>query len=334
MNTKKTVNVLVTSVGSEPGMGVIKGLRLSKSPKVKIIGVDCDKIAIGFALCDYSYRVPRAGSRNFISRILEIAALHNVSVVFPILEDELLVFHEARTQFARKDIKLIINNKKTLTICFDKELLYKTCLEEKIPVPKTYNLNELKSGMFDFPMVLKRKAGRRIEDVTIARNENEIRAAIESKDYELIGQQYISGREFTAEVLCDNYGKKVVVVSRERLQVKSGVCVKAKFENRTGINPIVERILSVFQVFGPLNIQFIEDNNGNLFVIDINPKFPGGGGLTLAAGVNIPLYLLKMALGIKYFPKQINYSDGKVIGRYYKEVTLKPEKIIEKTKRD
>lgn len=316
------MTVIVTSVGSAPAIAVIKALRRSHSPRIAIVGVDCDPAAVGFPLCDFRYRVPRAQDRSFIARIKGIASKHGVRAIFPVIEEELPAFAAARAEFARSGIALIINRRRTLDLCFDKLGLYRYLEREGIKVPAFFSSADLTRLSRDIPVVLKRRIGRRTQDVIMADTRGDILKAIGAGGHEMVGQVRIKGREYTAEAVCDPRGKLLGSVIRERLQVRSGICVKARFVKHRGIAAQLRRLTRLLRVAGPFNAQYMETAGGELYLIDANPKFPGGGGLTLKAGVNIPLMMLEMALSPGCRAGRADYKDGLVVGSYPEEIVI------------
>jgi carbamoyl-phosphate synthase large subunit len=46
-----------------------------------------------------------------------------------------------------------------------------------------------------------------------------------------------------------------------------------------------------------VNVQLKQDRNGELKLLEINPRIPGTIGLTICAGVNMPYFAVKLSLG-------------------------------------
>jgi len=64
----KPITVLITGAGAPGAPGIIKSLRLVKERKIKIIGVDMDKNAVGFTVVDKYYLVHRLKTKTLLRR--------------------------------------------------------------------------------------------------------------------------------------------------------------------------------------------------------------------------------------------------------------------------
>jgi carbamoyl-phosphate synthase large subunit len=318
----KHMTVLVTSIGASPALAVIKGLTQGATERVSVVGIDCDPYSAGFAACDVGYVSPRIGEKRYCDFVKTIALRHRVSTIFPILEEELFCFSAREADFNKCGIRLVINDGPVLKSFLDKLRLSRLCATLGINVPRTFRSDELISADVRFPLVLKRRSGRRVGDIVIARCTEDLAKAMRAARYELVGQALVRGKEYTTEVVCDCRGETRAVVTRERLQTKAGVCVKARFVHHTQIDSLVNRLTRSFRIRGPFNVQSIETFRGKVYLIDVNPKFPGGGGLTLAAGVNVPHCLLKVAHGLDISDENTHYKEGLIVASLPQEVVL------------
>jgi len=75
-------------------------------------------------------------------------------------------------------------------------------------------------------------------------------------------------------------------------------------------------IIALLPCYGLINIQFIKTQT-RLYVLEINPR-PAMGGLALSlkAGVNFPLLLIKDLLNLPIKPKETRYRENLHIYRY------------------
>jgi len=84
-----------------------------------------------------------------------------------------------------------------------------------------------------------------------------------------------------------------------------GEVTKSITEFDQNIMSISERILNSGNFAGPITLQFLrEKSTGNVFVMEINPRFGGGVINSIEAGFNIPLILLKEYLNLPVEPIQ------------------------------
>ena len=112
----KHLTVLITGAGAPGAPGIIKSLSLVRERKIKIIGVDMDKNAVGFAMVDKHYLVPNSENKNFIKEVLRIAKKEKVDVIIPLVTKELLKFAKNKSKFEKFGIKISISEPKGLEI--------------------------------------------------------------------------------------------------------------------------------------------------------------------------------------------------------------------------
>ena len=108
----KKINALVTGVsGGVVGRQILKALKLS-SLKLNIIGVDANKNSLGLTSVDVAYTIPYVSSSNkiYISLLLKICEKHNVNILFPGSEAELMVLSLYRDEFIKRGILLLIKS--------------------------------------------------------------------------------------------------------------------------------------------------------------------------------------------------------------------------------
>jgi len=130
-------------------------------------------------------------------------------------------------------------------------------------------------------------------------------------------QECINGEEYTIDTMSDLNGKVLVSLCRRRVSVKSGISVKAEFIENSDYISKVKKILESLTVIGPCNTQVIDGR-----FIEINPRFSGGLGLSIAAGINLPLLCIKLFEGMPIKEKHLGYKKGSKVIRFWDEVVL------------
>jgi carbamoyl-phosphate synthase large subunit len=66
---------------------------------------------------------------------------------------------------------------------------------------------------------------------------------------------------------------------------------------------------------GPCELEMIRTKEGELYLIELNPRFPAWVYLAVGAGQNHPEALVNMAMGKEVKPFE-NYNSGKMFVRY------------------
>jgi len=322
MTSMQPVSVLVTSAGSMPAAAVIQALRHQDEIPVRVVAVDAQGLSIGFYLADCWHVVPMASDPDFISTILEICHREQVRVVFPIIDEELPVFATHLDVFTSHGIRVISNSLETVQIARDKYKTYQFCLEHDIPVPRTWLPEELNTvARLSFPLVVKPRSGRGTADVHRVFDEDELRFWLARVPNPIV-QQFIEGQEYTIDVLGDLNGRVLSVVPKKRLLIRAGMQVKGQTVKDNRLIEYGCRVAEVARLTPRANFQCIASDSG-IFLIELNPKFPASLPLTVAAGVNAPLLLLKMHLGQAVPNLMGQFEDGLVMLRCWQEVFVR-----------
>ena len=291
MDEKKAI--IVTSIGKR--VQLIEHLQKT----FKIIGVDAGEINAGRYFVDTFYRIPRAEDKDYIEVLLNICKKENVKGLIPLYEGEFQVLNSAREKFEEQGIFLILSGEEVNSICKDKKLTYEHFMKSKIKLPKVYydsEINEIieKEDITKFPLFIKPVDGMGSSNAFRINNINELkffRGYIKNN----IIQECIEGDEYTVDCLVDFNGNPIYVVPRKRIEVRSGEVVKSStVHDDDMINNTIEVIKHLNKAkdkkglgaIGPLTIQFFKDKNGNIYLLEINPRFGGGVPLSFEAGAD------------------------------------------------
>ena len=134
-------------------------------------------------------------------------------------------------------------------------------------------------------------------------------------------QEFIDGPEFTVDILANEAGHVVSAVPRERLMTKAGMCVKGRTVRMPALLDLSVQVAEAFGLTPRGNVQFkLSQRDGRYYLIEVNPKFGAGLPITTAAGVNMPLLILKMLAGETIEPMVGMYQSGLVMLRHWAEV--------------
>ncbi|MBI3308852.1 MAG: ATP-grasp domain-containing protein [Candidatus Melainabacteria bacterium] len=311
--------VLVTCAGSAPGVGVIQALKNQSEIEIEIVASDSNPMSAGFFFSDGSLVTPTINHPNFISFILDFCKKEKINIVFPILDEELQLFADNQAQFLSNKIHLVTCSSEAVRLANDKYKTCELCKQHNILVPDTY-LKEDIDLMSDekFPLIVKPRYGRGSVNVFKVTNKDELNFFVNYIPDSII-QKYIQGTEYTIDFLTDEDSLPLAIVPRERIEIKAGMSVKGKTVKDFSLIKFAEKVISGLRLSPRGNIQCMV-SDGNIYLIEVNPKFSATISLTVAAGVNIPLYLVKILLGQKIDKRLIEFEDGLCMIRIWKEL--------------
>ena len=314
---KKRIKVLITSAGSTNGVNVIKALRSQNELSLSLIAVDADPLAAGLYMTDKYYVVPKANAKNFISAILKICNKEKVEIIIPTFSYELPIFAKNKEIFKENGIKIAISSYKTYLVTEDKIKTNEYFKRLKIPFLKIYTKEDRK---IKFPVIIKPIKASGSKGVIKVKNREELNFFRKYIKKSII-QECAIGDEYTIDGVSDFEGKMLAASPRIRLETKGGLAVKSiTIEDLQMVN-FTKKIVENLKVVGPFNVQCFKYKKSLRFV-EINSRFPSGGlPLTVKAGLNIPLILIKLLLGKKI--GKINIKTGIIMTRYWDSIILK-----------
>jgi carbamoyl-phosphate synthase large subunit len=167
--------------------------------------------------------------------------------------------------------------------------------------------------------VIKPRFGRGSRDVYVAHTATQLRAALKWTPDPIV-QTLVTGREFTVDVLVDRSGTVAGLVPRWRLETKAGISTKGLTFTDPEVELAATLALKAVGVVGPANVQGFVTAEGDVVIVEINPRFSGGLPLSLHAGADLVGEYLRAILGAPMRPERLVARPGVSMRRYFEEV--------------
>lgn len=321
------ITVLITSAGVATACNVISALRNQNEKSIRIVAVDLNPLSAGLYLSDAWYTVPRSTDPNYIPVITDICKKESVDVILPLHSSETIVFSTNIEKLRNKGLHLQLSDAASIGKCTDKLEFYNFMKKNRFPCPRTFLPEQaaeaLACGELDFPLFIKPRSGSSSKNSFKVNSRDEFDFYIGSFPGSIV-QEFVSGTEYTVDLLADEKSRLVAAVPRQRIEIKDGKAVKCRTVKDGEIISLTKNLIEKTGLCGPANVQMIKSDSG-LQVIEINPRFAAGGlPLSTAAGVNIPLLLVKMLLG-ETPEKMPEFKENLYMIRYLTEVFLQED---------
>lgn len=310
-------NVLIPGAGGPAGINTIKSLRLV-SFKGKIISTDSNYLSAGFFLSDLYYVIPRYDNEFFIDNLLRVIKEQNIKVLMPSSGFDIYGYSDNYNLIREYGAIPIVSRRKVLEICRDKLLSYQF-LSKKFPFAFT---TEYPEKIDTFPIIAKPRFGKGSSNIILIENKLELEFVMR-KFENMIFQEYLPGTEYTVDVLSDLTEKPIMAIPRIRIDTKAGISVKGKIVRNSMIENLCINTAETLGIRGPSCIQLKESNNGELKIIEINPRFGGGTIFTTLAGANFPAMLLELVSNNNNNNLVIPEVSEITVLRYFEEIVLK-----------
>ncbi|WP_347451177.1 ATP-grasp domain-containing protein [Acetoanaerobium noterae] len=300
------MKIMLTSAGKR--VQLIKHLRLDNI----IVGVDCSEMVAGKFFLDIFYKVPSFESSDYIKRIIEIIKIEKIDMLIPLHEGEFEILCNYRKEILDSGAILLLSDDKVLQVFEDKLKSYEFFVQHDISTPKTYCSKTLVNNQIEYPVIIKPKKGMGSKGVAKITTKEELDFFIKHQEDSII-QEFISGTEYTIDVLCDLEGDIITVVPRERLEIRDGEVSKSKtIKHPKIIKAVIEMAQKINETLGamrgPMTFQCIVENSEDIKFIEVNPRFGGGVPLTFEAGINYSL-ILNMIKNNELVPEHMREFD-------------------------
>lgn len=138
-------------------------------------------------------------------------------------------------------------------------------------------------------------------------------------------QQRIDRRdEYTVDCYADTAtGEVLVTVPRRRLAVSGGEVTRTITVDEPRLIQLSRKAIKSLDLRGAITVQFIHDLDSDRFLLmEINPRLGGGAVCSVAAGADLPLLIIRQALGLPVVAPE--WKPGVEIARYPAEVVFMP----------
>ncbi|MEP6493567.1 MAG: ATP-grasp domain-containing protein [bacterium] len=285
--------VFVTGAGGPSAISFMRAV----GSHTELFSGDVDPYAAGLYLVEDSHRriLLRGDDPDFADHLLHVCRELDVNVLVPTVDNELLPVARRRDEFERSGIRVVLAHVDTLELCLDKWKLIGAC-ERVCPVPATSVLTrELINSEPALPLLVKPRHGAGGRGVVVIRKQAELELCSDAGD--LIAQEFLTGREYSVDVLYSPSRERLAVVPRARLKVDSGISVTGITIRSEQLQSYATAVAERIRVTYVANIQFRDDACGRPKLLEVNARFPGGMPLTVAAGVNMPQLAIDLACG-------------------------------------
>lgn len=337
---KQKITLAVTGLNNTdnpgPGVPVIRGAKESEDFDVRVIGLVYENLEPGIymeGLCDRIFQIPypSGGSDELIERIEHIHLQEKIDVLIPNFDAELFSFMKNEQRLRDKGIHMFLPSLKQFQER-EKDKLPEYGKKYGVKVPGSINLGSFSQIMeieekFEYPIMIKGQ----FYDAYVAANEEQVKQAFHKLAAKwglpVIAQEFVKGTEVNVIALGDGKGNTVAAVPMRKQYITD------KGKAWGGITLADEKMMELTRMIiqktkwkGGMELELIKTNNGEYFLIEINPRIPAWVYLAVGAGQNIPDALIKLALGWDVKP-MTSYKIGKMFVRYSYDMIVDLEKF-------
>lgn len=308
-----------------PGIAVIRALREGLVQPLRIIGLSYEALEPGIYMhevVDKTYQIPypASGSQALLNRIVYIHEQENLDLVIPNFDAELPHFMKLAPALQSMGIASFLPDNESFE-ARDKVNLFDFGKKHALQVPRDKILRKIQDlydcgEEFGYPLVVKGKFYEAVVAHTHEQAEKAFYKIVAKWGLPIIVQEFVKGTEVNIAILGDGKGVMISAIPMRKLYITD------KGKAWSGITLEDEKLLELAEKFvkathwkGGCELEIMRTEKDELYIMEINPRFPAWIYLTVAAGQNQPAALARMALGDAVSPYK-EYQAGKMFVRY------------------
>lgn len=291
----------------EPGTGVARALRLGWRGRLEIEALGYDAWTTGACspgIADRLHLMPplAAGDEATLRRILEVHARRRLDALIPCLDLEVPVYARLARRLEHAGIRTLLPLPDNVCAVAKTALPF-FCYAHKILTPHTVHVPSvadipLYADQFGYPLIVKGTVAG------ATRVESREQAGIEASRLNarwgggVLLQQLLEGEEYVVAMVARGDGSCLGLVAMRKLGINHrGKGVVGAVVDDPSLEREARRILAKLHWRGPLELEFVRTHEeGKLYLIEINCRFPNWILLSHWAGCNLPVLLLREIL--------------------------------------
>jgi carbamoyl-phosphate synthase large subunit len=310
------VSVLISSAGRR--VGLLEAFRESLTAlgvRGSVLAADASPLSAAFHVADRAFEVPPCTTEDFVPAIQRLCREEGVRLVVPTIDPELPAYARHRDAFERTGTTVAVSALEVIDIARDKVRTHAWLRGHGFPTVDQASPEEVLADGWPFPLMVKPRAGSAAAGVAVVGDRSHLEVATRAGDF--VVQTIAPGAEYSVDVLVDRDGRARCAVPRRRIEVRAGEVSKGVTERCAPVVEVATRLAEALPgARGALTVQaFFDSSDGQVRVIEINPRFGGGFPLSRRAGADFPRWMLEEISG---HPSTVSdgWRKGLVMLRY------------------
>ncbi len=276
----------------------------------------------------FLYPNPDKNPEGYLKKLVSVARKHGGKdvdlVLMPLHTDCFIV--AANQELFNGVAKIVLPTFEQIKLAGNKALLAKFCDKHDIHIPETWqpeSLEEFENKIddFKFPAFIKLQESNASIGLKRVRNAKEAReffaqsikkSKLEPDDYPII-QEGVDGEDYCSTFMFNHGEKKASMTYHNILDYPrhSGMGVVRETVDAGEMEKIGADLLRLLNWHGVAEVDFRWDGKNKPYLIEINPRFWGGLGQSIAAGWSYPNMLFQLAVDGDIEPVSPNPEDTK-----------------------
>jgi carbamoyl-phosphate synthase large subunit len=308
-----------------PGIPIAKSLQ----GDYEIIGLSYDPNEPGNYLDliskTYLMPYPSLGFDEMYARIKQIKEKEDISMIIPCLDAELPLYIKYQDEIEQLGIKVVLPSEENFELR-NKNKLDKLSQELNIIYPKTFEITSIDdlqkiTKEISYPIMVKGNYYKAYKAYNLDSAIDYFYKISNEWGFPILIQEVVSGEELNLVGVANGKGDLTGAVTIKKLtttdigKIWTGITIEHK-----PMMQLAQKFVEQTKWKGPFELECIVDND-DVFLIEINPRFPAWVYFATGVGINLPQQLINIANN-QDVKTQLQYEVGKMYVRFTGEVIV------------
>ncbi len=307
-----------------PGIGVIRSLKEDSELNIHSVGLAYDAMEPGAYmdwLLDKTFIVPYPSSeeQDFMARLFYIQDTFGLDVIVPTLDAELPIYIQGRQQLDARGIRTFLPTREQYELRSKKSLSdVASRIGLSLPPTETVSSPDDLVKAIDrigFPAMIKGLFYKAYRAHTYQEAVSHFHHIVSEWGYPVLVQKVVQGEEVNVIGVGDGQGGDLGLLAIKKLWITSlgKIWTGVTIQNEPLLRASRE-FLREFGWRGAFELECIISGD-QIYLIEINPRFPAWVYFATGAGLNLPSRLVRAALGLPV-ERASSYEAGRLYVRY------------------
>jgi carbamoyl-phosphate synthase large subunit len=329
------MNVMLTCTGRRSYS--VENFKEAVGDQSLVIACDSSSDASALQKADKAFIVPRVDQEDYVDTLLAICDDHQIGLLIPALEPELLLLAANRARFLAIGTVPLVSTPEIVATCFDKLAAQNFLSDCGLLVPHTFDSlaaarTAVSRGDIAFPLVVKPRHGVSSIGMHCPEDDEELElfyrfakkqikhsflAQLSGTDSQrnILIQEQLLGEEYGMDVVNDLNGNYVCTFVKRKIRMRAGNTDQAVTVRDDRLEKIGQIIGEKLGHIGLLDCDAFITKHG-CYVIDTNARIGGGYPFAHIAGANLPAALIAWASGQPPDPAWFNIEPNVTASRF------------------
>lgn len=321
------MNILILSVGTRNK--VVQYFKKELKGIGTVVATDASELAPALYEADKFYIVPKIYEDNYLNIIFDICKENDIDAVLSLIDPELSILAKNIEIFKSIGVTPIISDYDIVELCFDKFKMFEYLTQNNFKTVRSYVelesfYKDLESNKINFPVFVKPVKGSASININKVTSKKELEVLF-AEHNNLMIQEFMTGKEFGADVYIDMISGKVVsIFAKEKLLMRAGETDKSVSIKDDKLFNLIIKFVEQVGFKGIIDIDLFKKDN-EYYVSEVNPRFGGGYPHGHVCGVNVPGMIVNNIFKEKINPSIIgNYKENTYMMKY-NEIKIKED---------